>query len=153
MRNGRIMAYAKNTEVPFERSIAEIAGLLRKAGAVQIAQIEEPDRFTLNFALHDRLVRFRVVFPTKDEIARLCGPRQEFSRVGEQWRRQRGRALLLVVKAKLESVESEVETFEEAFFANVVLANGQTVYERLKEPLAFEYQEGKPTLALTGPSA
>ena len=41
--------------------------------------------------------------------------------------RRRWRALLLVIKAKLESVESGIETFEEAFASQIVLANGQTV--------------------------
>jgi hypothetical protein len=54
----------------------------------------------------------------------------------------------------LESVESGVETFEEAFLANVVTPGGGTVYERLQEPLALEYQGGAPRdlfPALEGP--
>ena len=32
------MAYAETTIVPFERSMSEIVGIVRKAGAVQIIQ-------------------------------------------------------------------------------------------------------------------
>jgi hypothetical protein len=144
------VAYGKDTEVPFERSIAEIIGLLRKAGADQIGQMESRDSFTIQFTLSDRMVRFRVHFPSPDEIETMRGPRQDASRVADQWRKQRGRALLLVIKAKLESVHSDVETFEEAFLANVVLADGSTLYERVREPIAIEYKTGKPSPLLLG---
>ena len=35
----------------------------------------------------------------------------------------------------LESVASEAETFEQAFLANVVMAEGATVYERIAAPV------------------
>ena len=143
------MTYAKDTEVPFERSISEIVGLVRKAGADEIGQMEGRDRFTLQFILDDRLVRFRVTFPTADEIEQLRGPRQDAARVDAQWRRQRARALLLVIKAKLESVASGVETFEEAFLSNVVMTDDRTVYERISGPIAAEYEDRKPTQLLT----
>lgn len=70
----------------------------------------------------------------------------------DQRNRQRGRALMLVIKAKLESIESGVETFEEAFLANIVTANRQTVYERIAGTLAVEYETGKVApLMLGGP--
>jgi hypothetical protein len=148
------MAYAKTTEVPFERSIGEIIGLLRKAGADQIGQMESRTNFTLQFTLAERMVRFRVHFPTPEQIKEMTGPRQDAQRVGEQWRRQRGRALLLVIRAKLESVESEVETFEQAFLANVVLPDGATLYDRVREPIAIEYRTGSPNvMLLEGPQA
>lgn len=148
------MAYAENTTVAFEKSIADIIGLLRKAGADQIGQMESRASFTLQFTLAERMVRFRVHFPDADAIKRMTGPRQDADRVSEQWRRQRGRALLLVIKAKLESVESKVETFEQAFLANVVLSDGQTLYERVQGPIAVEYKTGAPSqMLLAGPAA
>ncbi|MGF3028129.1 hypothetical protein ACQVP2_35740 [Methylobacterium aquaticum] len=147
------MAYARNTEVPFERSIAEIVGLIRDAGADRIGQLEERDRFTLHFQLEGRVIQFRVTFPSSAEIEQLKGPRQDGRRVEEQWRRQRARALLLVIKAKLESVESGVETFEQAFLSNVLLADGLTVYERIATPIVDEYRTGYlAVLRLGGPS-
>jgi hypothetical protein len=148
------MAYAATTEVPFERSISEIIGLLRRAGADQIGQMESRESFTLQFTMADRMIRFRVHFPTAEQIAKMTGPRQDPQKVGDQWRRQRGRALLLVIKAKLESVESKVESFEQAFLANVVMADGSTLYERVQEPIALEYSTGKPNMMLLeGPGA
>lgn len=37
------------------------------------------------------------------------------------------------------------EKTEQAFLANVVMADGFTVYERVKQPIALEYQTGKPS--------
>lgn len=45
----------------------------------------------------------------------------------EQHRRQRMRAMLLVIISKFERVESGVETFEQAFLANAVTKGGLTV--------------------------
>lgn len=139
------MAYAEETKVPLEQSIAEIIGMLRKAGAQRIAQYEEPDRFTVTFQLDDRLVRFRVPLITEYRGPAAHGNGRPVDRhkwIGQR-NRQKGRALMLVIKAKLESVESEVETFEEAFLANVVLSDGATIYERVREPIAVEYRTGK----------
>jgi hypothetical protein len=141
------MAYAEKTEVPIEKSIAEIVGMLKRAGAEQIGQMEEQTRFTIQFAMQDRLIRFRVGLPSladapaRDGRGVTLNARQLASR-HQQMIRQRGRALMLVIKAKLESVESEVETFEQAFLANVVMANGQTIYDRVAEPIALEYKTG-----------
>lgn len=155
------MAYAENTAVAFEKPIAEIIGMLRRSGAEQIGQFESPRDFAVQFALNDRIVRFRLPLPqiadmpTHDGRRNLLTDQQRRDR-REQAIRQRGRALMLVIKAKLESIESKVETFEEAFLANVVMADGATMYERIKEPLALEYSTGKVQagsgLFLTGPS-
>jgi|SRR5690606_15366205 len=131
------MAYAERTEVPFNRTVSEILSLVRKAGAEQIGQFEDGNQFAVQFTLGNRMIRFRVA--TADSSSRMKP---------EQLRRQRARALLLVIKAKLESVESGIETIEQAFLANVVMADGQTVYERIAEPIAIEYREGRPNATL-----
>ncbi|USI71646.1 hypothetical protein [Sphingomonas morindae] len=146
------MAYGKDTEVPFERSVAEIVALLRGAGADQIGQMEDRASFTIQFALGGRIVKFVVRLLAPDDVEKIRGRRQDPARVEEQWRRQRGRALLLVIKAKLESVESDVETFEQAFLANIVMADGTTLYDRVRQPLALEYRDRKPVLLLGGPA-
>jgi hypothetical protein len=151
------MAYAEGTTVPVEKSIAEIVGLVKKAGAERVAQFDDPDFFAVQFQIRERMVRFRVNLPTIADMptrdGRGCSlsPAQRSAK-RDQSHRQRARALLLVIKAKLESIESGVETFEEAFLANVVMANGQTLYERVREPLAMEYQTGQPNvMLLAGP--
>jgi hypothetical protein len=149
------MAYAENTKVPLEQSIAEIITMIRKAGAESVGQMHERDRFVIVFALGDRRMKFQVPLittwdgPTRGGNGREIDVRAKI----EQANRQKGRALMLVIKAKLESVESGVETFEEAFLANIMLADGATVYERMAEPIAIEYKSGRvQPLQLTGPA-
>jgi hypothetical protein len=69
----------------------------------------------------------------------------------QKTRRQKWRALLLCIKAKLESVASGIESFEEAFLAHVVLPNGQTVADHIAPRIAESY-EGNKMLALMPPS-
>jgi hypothetical protein len=150
------MAFAESTKVAVEKSTSEIRALLRKHGADRIAVVEEPGSVSIQCFLHDRLVRFRVRMPSPADLPDRRGSRRatsaELAASAEQRARQRARALLLVIKAKLESVESEVETFEEAFLANVVLANGETVMDRVREPIALEYKTGAVgPLLLEGP--
>ena len=40
--------------------------------------------------------------------------------------------LLLAIKSKFEVVDTGIETFDEAFLANIVSAGGQTVYEKIQ---------------------
>ena len=145
-------AFAKGTDIEFERSIAEISSMLRRAGAEDIGQIDGRDGFQFQFVMADRLVRFRVTFPNAAEIKAITGPRSDPAAVAEQWRRQRGRALLLVIKAKVESVASKVESFEEAFLANVVMpgTGGRTLYEQIAAPLAEQYRTQVPGQLLLG---
>ena len=152
------MSYAEKTSVAFEKSIAEIVTLIKKSGASQIAQFEGESEFAVQFTLADRLIRFRLPLPSINGIPLRNGRHQAYSQKqrGEllnQQIRSRGRALLLVIKAKMESVESGIETIEQAFLAHVVMANGQTVFERIQGPIALEYREGKPdaTMGLLPP--
>lgn len=151
------MAYAEGTTVPIERSIVEIVRLVKGAGAERVAQYEEPGRFTVQFEIEGRMVRFRVRLPGTEDVPAVRGDgrrrtTKELLDKVDAMQRQRARALLLVIKAKLESVDSEVETFEQAFLPNVVLADGATVYERIAEPIAAEYRLGAAQpLLLSGP--
>lgn len=146
------MAYAEDTKVPLEQSIAEIIGMVRKAGAMQVGQMDDGQRYVIMFSLADRQMRFSVPLVREYTGPRKAGNGREIDqkRWIDQRNRQRGRALMLVIKAKLESVESGVETFEEAFLANIVMSDGATVYERAAERIALEYQSGKPSMLLLG---
>jgi hypothetical protein len=64
----------------------------------------------------------------------------------------RWRALVLAIKAKLESVQSKIETFEQAFYAHVVLPNGATIYEQTHEQVARQIADGgyQPLLLTSG---
>lgn len=141
------MVYAEGTSVAVEKSLGEIVTLIKKAGAERVMQIEEPEGLTVQFFLHERMIKFQVRLPKWQDMPTHDGrrsmlPDAKRRDIAAQRSKQRARALLLAIKAKLESVASEVETFEEAFLSNVVMANGQTVYERISEPLALECSSG-----------
>jgi hypothetical protein len=155
------MSYAEATTVPFEKSVGEIVALIKRAGAMQIGQMDDIGFYAIQFVLGDRMIRFRLPLPSIDEMPRHNGrhqalsPHQRQDRLA-QAKRSRARALLLVIKAKLESVESGIETLEQAFLAHVVMADGATVYERIAQPIALEYQSGRPDAVaglLGGPAA
>lgn len=50
------------------------------------------------------------------------------------------RALLLVIKAKLEAVASGISIFEDEFLANVVLPDGRLVGQEVREKIANAYE-------------
>lgn len=128
------MAYAARTDVPAERTMSEIRKLLMAAKASQIGVLEDwsAKRAIVAFELSDRKLMFKLP---------LDPGRRSETKAG-QFKRSRWRALLLTIKAKLESVESGIEVFDEAFLAQIVMSDGQTVYERTKSPIELEYTHG-----------
>lgn len=144
------MAYAEGTSVALEKSISEIISLVKKHGATQIGQAEDDGFYAIQFRLAERMIRFKLPFKSIEQMPKYNGRNHlltasQRKERHDQHKRQRGRALLLVIKAKLESVEIGIETVEQAFLANVVMADGRTVHERIAEPLAVEYQTGLPS--------
>jgi hypothetical protein len=135
--------YAKATRVPISQTRSEIERMLERAKARQFATGVDYTKgiARVSFGINDRLVRFTIALP---DPARVRGERFE------QMNRQRWRALLLVIKAKLESVESSIETFEQAFLANIVMPNDQTVAEMTQPLIAEAYQTGRLPARLLG---
>lgn len=134
--------FAATTRVPVEQTRADIERLLNRHKATQYGTAIDYEalRARVQFKLHDRIVRF---------VMDLPDPSRSRSRErGEQASRQRWRALLLVIKAKLESVENNIETFEQAFLANVVMPNDQTVADLVRPYIASAYRDGKMPAAL-----
>lgn len=60
----------------------------------------------------------------------------------EQACRQRWRALLLVIKAKLEATECGISSFESEFMANIVLPDGTTAGDFMLPQIAEVYKNG-----------
>ena len=71
----------------------------------------------------------------------------------EQACRQGWRALLLIIKAKLEAVESGITTLESEFLANVVLPDGGTVGQWLAHQVEEAYATGKMSRMLGAESS
>lgn len=149
------MAYAKSTSVPEERTKAEIERLVVKAGASRFATSWEMDAATILFDMKSRRVRFTVPLPKPADFEKnAAGARRGLSAARaayEQERKRLMRSLLLAIKAKLESVESGIETFEDAFLAHIVVPgrHGMTIGEWAGEQIESVYN-GKPLPPLLG---
>lgn len=135
--------YAEKTEVPVGRTRAEIEQLLEKHKAKQYGTAVDYEALAarVQFRLHDRIVRFVITLPDR---RKLSGSRFERAE------RQRWRALLLVIKAKLESVESNIETFEHAFLSQIVMPGDQTVGELVTPAIGEAYRTGQHARLLVG---
>lgn len=148
--------YAEGTEVAPEKSRAEIERLVLGRGATDYGYLCGGDEEAVLFRLRGRWLRFTVRRPVERELERT---RAGSWRTDAQIRvaisaeyRRRWRALLLVLKAEFEAVDSEVVSFEHVFLAQTVLANGRTVGEWSEGALPeLAAGRGQPKLLALGP--
>ena len=148
------MAYAENTTVDSAKSRAEIERTLERYGATTFMYGSQPEKAVVGFEMNGRNVRFVIPLPARDD-PKFTSYKQGGSvylraenvqrDLYEKAVRQKWRALALVVKAKLEAVESGISVFEEEFLANIVLPGGRTVYENTKAGIEQAYQSGRVT--------
>jgi hypothetical protein len=135
--------YAEGTTVPASRTRGEIESFLSKRGATRFAFGYLEDRAGISFVANGLLVRFTVPLPKPDEkpirarALRLSRSNwtvdpSKLQVAIEEEERRRWRCLLLAIKSKFTTVESGIETFEQAFLANIVTSENITVYERIK---------------------
>lgn len=146
------MAYAANTSVAVEKSRAEIERLLARYKCTKfLAGVDhEAHRATVQFQAHNRIVKFEINLPDPDDPKYRRMKNSYYNRtaagvakVVEQETRSRWRALLLVIKAKLEAVESNIATFEDEFLAHTLLPNQQTVAQYIGPMVAEAYDSGR----------
>lgn len=144
------MVFAENTSVPVEKSKAEIEKILMRYGADQFTSGWDQERGFIGFKLGDRFMKFIVPLPRKDDKDFHRTPGRGYKRTTkaaykawEQACRQRWRALALVIKAKLEAIESGISDIDTEFMAYIMLPDGQTVGEHMLPQIALTYENGK----------
>lgn len=145
------MTYANKTTVPVTKSKHEIEQMLIKYGATDFTQGWSLNAYAMiGFQCKGRIVRFVLPLPAKTDkqfTVDKYGSKIWSDRViEERWaqdQRSRWRALGLVIKAKLEAVESGITTFEQEFLAHIVMPGGQTVGEQVAARIAQAYQSGE----------
>lgn len=153
------MAYAEATTVSVSKTKSEIDALLRKHKATGFGVFEEQTRTTLVFEMQARRIVFYLPLPSQmaRDIAYRDDGRQRSAdaaqRVWEQACRSRWRALFLCIKAKLESIESKIETFDDAFMAHVMMPDGQRFSEIAKPVIDKSYLEHRMVPLLPGPQS
>lgn len=148
--------YAKNTSVSVEKSKAEIERLLQRYGADQFISGWDQQQAYIMFRMADRQVKFVLPLPDKNDpefTQTPTGKKRTESNAWEAWEqgcRQRWRALALVVKAKLEAVETGITTFQDEFLAHILLPDGSTVSEFINPQLAIAYEKNEMPKLLPG---
>jgi hypothetical protein len=133
-----MVSYAENTSVSSEKSQQEIQRTLRRYGADQFMMGWDSTSAAVQFALKNRVIRFRLPMPDRQDKAFTHTPSKGLQRTlaqadeaYEQAIRQRWRALNLVIKAKMEAVESHITDFDSEFLAHIVMPNGMTMGEHI----------------------
>ncbi len=112
------------------------------------------------FEIANRRIRFMLPLPDRnaDEFThknhssgkRIPRTPEAAYKEWEQACRQRWRALCLIVKAKLEAVESGITTIEREFLSNILLPDGQTVGDFMLPQIAASYESGGMPKLLPG---
>jgi hypothetical protein len=148
--------YAATTEVTSDRSRAEIERTLTRYGASRFAYAWGDGKAMVQFEMRDRRIRFLLPLPALDSDLVRRTPKGRLRNLHqtqtqyEQETRQRWRALLLSIKAKLESVDSGIEQFEEAFLAQIVLPDNSTVGDWMQGQVQSAYENGTMPSMLPG---
>jgi hypothetical protein len=140
------MPYAENTSVPADRSRNEIERTLQRYGASQFMYGYDESHSMIAFAMGGKQVRFVLPMPDKNDPRFTMTPsgrrkRDASSMLAEYEKatRQRWRALALVIKAKLEAVESGITVFEDEFLAHIVLPDGSTAGDWMRPQIDNVY--------------
>ncbi len=144
--------YAQGTTVSAEKSRAELETILSKYGATDRGFRVNDDIgvASVMFVIDGKKYRIDVPLP-KRGMAENNHPdqknprgwfgwdsakRQQFKdKVWEQACRERWRGFVLLVKAKLEAVRIGLSSVEKEFAADLMLSNGQTVYQKICEQI------------------
>lgn len=152
------MTYAKDTSVSVERTEAEIKGVIRRYGASAFASMEGNNMAMIAFQMNERRITFKLPLPDREAREFKVTPSKGLPRSKDQqqaaWEqacRSRWRALYLCIKAKLESVEAGIETFEDAFLAHIQMPDGLTFSEHARPAIARAYETGNMPPLLPGP--
>ncbi|SEM72841.1 hypothetical protein SAMN05192583_1013 [Sphingomonas gellani] len=139
--------FAATTEVSSSRSREEIERTLERYGADQFLYGWQDEAALVGFRMAGRQIRFILQLPKKSDKSfthhsRGARTPEAALKEWEQAVRQRWRALALVIKAKLEAVESGISVFEDEFLANIVLPTGETAGAWMKPQIADAYRVG-----------
>jgi len=151
--------YAEGTSVPVERSRAELDALLAKRGASQRAIMSDEDNgcAAVLFVLHGRKYRLDIPMPkVTDDFPKPKPARWATMSMKdrETWRekeraqseRERWRAVVLCLKAKLELVRIGISSIEREFMADMVLPNGRTVAAMIESQIESISKSAIPRL-------
>lgn len=117
--------------------------MLEKHGATGFIYGNTAGSALLAFEMSDRRLRFLVPMPVAKQSSE--SERKAHAEVRRRWR-----ALLLVLKAKLEAVHSKIVTFDTEFLAHIVIEGNTTVGDRMVPALPQALKSGGKLPPLLG---
>ena len=140
--------YAQHTTVDVSRSRVELERVLMRYGCGQFVSGSDADgRAMIGFSTQGRQVRIALAAPDPKDFATTPAGRKR--RPGAMAVcmtdevRRRWRALILVLKAKFEAVESGISTFDDEFMAHIALPNGSTVGQFMRPQIEQSYAKNR----------
>lgn len=122
--------FAATTSVPVDRTQSEIRRVLERYGATGFMFGQQGQIGAVMFEMANRRIKITVKCPKGDD------------QKSAQVTRSLWRTLLLVIKSKLECVNSGISTLEEEFMAFIVMPNGQTIGQIALPQIAESYTTG-----------
>lgn len=123
------MTYAVDTKVSVEKTKAVIDALVMKRGADNFASFSSRDAAQIAFQLDSQQILFKLPLPARDDQAFTHSKRgartaDAAHTAWEQACRSNWRALFLAIRAKFESIDAGIETYEEAFLPHIMTPDG-----------------------------
>jgi len=149
-----VSKYAVNTDVPVNRTQADIERTLRKYGADDVitGSSQRQRQALVQFTYRSLPLAIRVPLPdpAAPEFTKTpTGLDRSESAVQQAWEascRQQWRVLLLILKAALEAVENDVLPPEKAFLPWIMLPTGQTIGDAAMPHVARMLSSGEVPL-------
>jgi hypothetical protein len=139
--------FANSTTVSPEKSQQDIRETLRRYGATRFGVMEEADKAHVMFEFEKLQIQLTISLPSRKDFETTdAGRSRKSSAVTEAYNqaiRQRWRALLLAIKAKLEAIECGISTIEKEFMAFVIMPDGMSLGDHLIPELHKIAESGK----------
>lgn len=164
LKKKKVRRYSTGTKVDVDKSRIELEKILAKHGATQrqVTVDDEAGKAQIVFRLDQRMIRLNMRSerdclpdPGKSDFNQdvhcprgwntwTVKRREEWVEAEtEQCDREAWRRLVLITKARFELIADDPEQVERQFLADIMLPDGSTVYEGMKQQLEDSYTTGE----------
>lgn len=153
------MSYAENTQVPIERSRAEIESTLRKFGARKIMTLldDELNTSLVGFEINNISYKIKIPMPDpndpdfrKTPTGRRRKSTQTVNNEYIQEAKRRWRSLQIYIKAILIASDDKIIQLETMLMPFIILPDGLTVSETIIPQLEKAFKDGSLHVKLLG---
>lgn len=145
--------YASNTNVGTFQSQQEIQSILRRYGADGFGVFERQNKAFVVFEYKNLSIKIDFDLPTIQDFTITQQGRSRSKDVAEkaleQEIKRRWRSMTLILKARMEAIDSGFSTIEKEFLSNIQLPNGQTIGDALIPKLTQIAETGQMPKLLT----